>query len=166
MSYRHSIHFPPPPPPPPPPRPQSEPPQFAFHPQRAPFAPPPLLQEESSGTTFLADLASVSIPPVRPSILNPQASYIVKCNCCGADLTGRPRVHCLQCEDYDVCSHCHAFGEIGRGHRKTHTQQTLKPMEYPRIHRRSYTSDTAYRCDVCNKDLTNEPRARCLECKS
>lgn len=165
MAFRHSLHLPPT-------RPSTAgPPQFAFQPQRVPFNPPTLRQEESSGSAFLADLSDVPIPPVASTTSsrftqNAHDDY-VRCSVCNADLTSRPRVHCLDCTRYDVCSACHIFGETGRGHRKEHHQQTLKPAGYPRMHRRPHREEgIVYQCDVCNKELTNGPRARCVECKN
>lgn len=163
MAFRHSLNLPPA-------RPSSGPPQFAFQPQRVPFKPPSLRQEESSGSAFLADLSDVPIPPVAsaaPRFNHNAHDDQVQCSVCSVDLTGRPRVHCLECARYDVCSACHTFREIGRGHRREHHQQTFKPVGYPRKHRRPYREDgVVYQCDACQKELTNEPRARCAECKN
>lgn len=161
MAFRHSLNLP-----------TTRSSSNTFQPQRVPFTPPTLQQNESSGTAFLADLSDVPIPPVASVTPSSQFNYAtqndqVQCNVCNVDLTGRPRVHCLDCTGYDVCSACHTFGDTRRGHRREHHQQTFKPVEYPRKHRRPYRDDgVVYQCDACNKELTNEPRARCVECKN
>jgi len=144
----------------------------AFYPQRDPlFRPPALPQDESSfGSTFVADLSSVNLPPV-----DYETSIIWGCDACGARLNGRPRVHCLQCPDYDVCSECFHFNEVAGRHQLSHMQKTLRPLVYPSPLSPGTSSqrspnranpNAAYFCDFCSKDLTFAPRARCVDCKN
>lgn len=61
-------------------------------------------------------------------------------------------------------SDCYNLGRTAKGHTREHRQQTLCPRDYPRVQR--LPSTASYGCDVCTRDLSRLPRARCLDCKN
>ncbi|KAF8248924.1 hypothetical protein K440DRAFT_622927, partial [Wilcoxina mikolae CBS 423.85] len=133
---------------------------FGFQPQqqqRASFIPPKAARDEPSGA-FMADLPSLRLPPVADAKV-----HAFNCDVCGVELSGRPRIRCMECH-IDICSTCYWTRNYPQSHRGAHKQQTLRPRDYPVLYR--YSRVPEYFCDCCYKDLTREPRARCVECKN
>ncbi|KAL7272058.1 hypothetical protein RUND412_005150 [Rhizina undulata] len=85
-----------------------------------------------------------------------------QCDACQTDITYRPRVHCLECRDFDVCSRCYIEKKASRGHQLWHKQQTILPATA--IRELKPNPKASFTCDVCCVDLSEEPRVRCLEC--
>ncbi|KAI5779985.1 hypothetical protein EDC01DRAFT_730765 [Geopyxis carbonaria] len=150
---------------PPPPRPQTQPSgHHAFQPHRTPFVPPSLNRDESNGSSFLADLDEVKMPPIAASdrYLNPNA----QCDYCHAALSRRPQVQCIDSTKsiFYTCSECFHFGLTNRQRHLVHNQQTIRPDDYPIRQHPPPHDPASYRCDVCMRDISSSARAHCLVC--
>lgn len=86
----------------------------------------------------------------------------ISCDGCSSNVTERPRVRCLECPDYDLCSRCYHERTCTMSHQLWHRQQTILPGKP--IERKIRSSRAVYACAVCHSDLTGDLRVKCLDC--
>ncbi|KAK1780829.1 hypothetical protein QBC45DRAFT_407641 [Copromyces sp. CBS 386.78] len=126
-----------------------------------------LAKAESSRSS----LPSASSPVCRcQSVLTSVDSYpqvtLRTCNCCISDLPEAEFVHCLTCEDFDLCKGC--FARNRHGHHPKHAFSPLVPgtcMESDVKSRLAPGRNQLHHaiCDGCEKDIRGV-RHKCLQC--
>src|SRR5205085_7553254 len=97
-------------------------------------------------------------PPARP----PPTQKTITCAGCGTEITDRPRVHCLQCPEYDLCSLCFTDRKTPAPHELWHKQQTFLPAR-PMMQKVG-NPRALHACDICHDDLTGKDRITCADC--
>lgn len=52
---------------------------------------------------------------------------VYNCDVCSHEITG-PRIHCMTCENYDLCLNCYSSGLTSGMHKTWHEQHTIQPV--------------------------------------
>lgn len=53
------------------------------------------------------------------------------CNYCNKDLSGRIRIKCVACPDFDLCVECFSVGAELRPHKSNHPYRVMVSILYP-----------------------------------
>ncbi|GER48270.1 transcriptional adapter ADA2 [Striga asiatica] len=73
-----------------------------------------------------------SAPPEVPGITDGKKA-LYHCNYCNKDISGKIRIKCVICSDFDLCVECFSVGTEVRPHKSNHPYRVMDNLAFPLI---------------------------------